>query len=87
MWYEVIMDVNDLRLTNKVAVVTGAARGIGKATALAFADLGAHVAVCDMLDDEASMKYIVEAGNDRNRLSVGQLLPDRLEAAKAILQY
>ena len=46
------MDVNDLRLTNKVAVVTGAARGIGKATALAFADLGAHVAVCDMLDDE-----------------------------------
>ncbi|GIR38131.1 MAG: hypothetical protein CM15mP49_35160 [Actinomycetota bacterium] len=33
-------------------MVTGAARGIGKATALAFADLGATVAVCDLLKDE-----------------------------------
>ncbi|MFG3440830.1 SDR family NAD(P)-dependent oxidoreductase [Nonomuraea sp. NPDC047897] len=34
-------------LTGRVAVVTGAARGLGHAIAAAFADFGAHVAVCD----------------------------------------
>ena len=46
------MEASQLLLTGRNTVVTGAARGIGKATALAFADLGANIAVCDMLDDE-----------------------------------
>ena len=32
-------------LTNKIALVTGASRGIGRATASALADAGAHVLV------------------------------------------
>ena len=39
------MDCSFLSLEGKVAVVTGASRGIGKAIALAFADAGADVAI------------------------------------------
>lgn len=39
-------------LTGKVAVVTGAAQGIGEATAVALAAFGADVAICDMQGDK-----------------------------------
>ncbi len=39
-------------LEGKVAVVTGAARGIGKAIALKYASEGAHVAFTDLVIDE-----------------------------------
>ena len=37
-----------MRLKNKVAIITGAAQGIGLATALKFAHDGAIVVVCDL---------------------------------------
>ena len=36
------------RLAGKVAIITGAAQGIGLATALKFAREGAQVVVCDV---------------------------------------
>jgi len=48
----------------KVAMVTGAARGIGQGSALAFAARGADVVVCDLLpDDGETVKRVEELGN------------------------
>jgi NAD(P)-dependent dehydrogenase (short-subunit alcohol dehydrogenase family) len=47
-----------VRLSNKVAVVTGAQKGIGAAIAITFAREGAHVIV-NWLDDEAAADEVV----------------------------
>jgi NAD(P)-dependent dehydrogenase (short-subunit alcohol dehydrogenase family) len=47
------LSVSRLHLRDQVVVVTGAAKGIGRATALAFAAEGASVAGCDT--DEAAL--------------------------------
>jgi 3-oxoacyl-[acyl-carrier protein] reductase len=53
-----------LRLRDKVAIVTGAARGIGHATALRLAEEGAIVIACDMElePDQLTAKEIQEHG-------------------------
>jgi NAD(P)-dependent dehydrogenase (short-subunit alcohol dehydrogenase family) len=50
------------RLENDVAIVTGAARGIGAAYAKALAAEGAKVVVTDILDPNARVKEISKAG-------------------------
>ena len=49
------MYLEKFRLDGKVAVITGAARGIGFATAEALSEAGAHVVISDM-DGEAATK-------------------------------
>jgi 2-deoxy-D-gluconate 3-dehydrogenase len=44
------MILDMFKVTDKVAVVTGAARGIGQAYAVALAEAGAHVALIDVMD-------------------------------------
>jgi len=54
------------RLQDKVAIVTGGARGIGGATARELAVEGAKVVVADLLEDEAAgtVQAIKDAGGD-----------------------
>jgi 3-oxoacyl-[acyl-carrier protein] reductase len=55
-----------VRLKDKVAIITGSARGIGQATALKFAREGAKVAVCDLTPEliEDTVKQIRAAGGE-----------------------
>ena len=54
-----------MRLKDKVAIITGSARGIGQATALKFALEGAKVVVCDLdrkAVDEVVAEIVAEGG-------------------------
>lgn len=53
-----------MKLTNKVAIVTGAGRGLGKGIALKLAAVGAKVIVADILDTNAQavVAEIIAAG-------------------------
>jgi NADP-dependent 3-hydroxy acid dehydrogenase YdfG len=52
-----------LTLHDRVVVVTGAGSGIGRATALAFANHGARIAACDI--DQARLDTLVHELGDR----------------------
>ncbi len=55
-----------MEFTNKVAVITGGASGIGRATALAFAELGANIVIVDVNEQRmAEIKKDIEAKGRR----------------------
>ncbi len=65
------LEPNSVLLTDRVALVTGAAAGIGEAIALAFARFGAHLAICDRDQENlASTARAIEAVGRRTLCEV-----------------
>ena len=59
------MSILDLfKLTGKKAVVTGGARGIGQASAVAMAEAGADVFVIDLLEADETVEKIKKTGRN-----------------------
>lgn len=52
------------RLTGKVAIITGAAQGIGAAYALGLAKEGAKIVIADVLDGQKAVEAVKNAGSD-----------------------
>lgn len=80
-----------MRLHNKIAVITGDARGIGRAIAEKYVEEGARVVIADLLLEEAK-QAAKEIGNDTLAVSVdvskrdsiaamARLVTDRIGAA------
>lgn len=56
-----------LSLENKVSIITGAAMGMGKSTALLFAKIGAKVVVADS-NEEAGNEVVEEIKQNGGKL-------------------
>ncbi len=77
------MILEQFKLDGKVAVVTGAGRGIGQAYALGLAEAGADVAVVDVIDMEETIGKIKALG--RRAIGIKADLSKGEEAAPRIV--
>ena len=64
------MGVPSLPLRGKVAIVTGGRRGIGKAIALALAEAGADIAICDRVIEDGEVKAVADEVQQLGRRSL-----------------
>ena len=70
-----------MRLKDKVAITTGAASGIGKATAILFAEHGAKIVVADIDEEGANQTVatIQDTGNEAIYVQTDVTLSDNTE--------
>ncbi len=75
-----------MRLKNKVAMVTGSSRGIGKAIALSMAKEGANIAVCYSKNRREAIKTTAEIVEIGAKASIFKLnVKDRKSVKKAVI--
>jgi 3-oxoacyl-[acyl-carrier protein] reductase len=73
------------RLQDKVAIVTGGASGIGKATALRFAEEGARIAIWDVLEEKGLELKNTIAGIGLNAVFYKVDVSDALQVQKSVM--
>ena len=73
-----------MRLSNKVALITGAARGIGRAIAFRFAQEGADIVVADVNQEEAAQTSLDIEALGRKSLALSMDVTDYARVEEAI---
>jgi 2-deoxy-D-gluconate 3-dehydrogenase len=76
--------LDDFRLDGKVALVTGAARGLGQGIALGLAEAGADVAALDIVSVDETGELIQNEGRRFHAMNVDLLESDATLAAEIV---
>ena len=81
-----------MKLAGKIALITGGSRGIGRATALAFAAEGADIAFCHLNDDAKAGETATEIRALGRRamhrsVDVADIASGRAFAGQAALEF
>ena len=82
------MILDKFKLDSKVAIVTGSARGLGRAMAVGLAEAGADIVLADILDMSESRKIIEKLGRrcvdvmaDLSKKSSAEIILEKATAA------